>query len=159
MGRPGPAVWPRAAGIRGNYFLLCALRALCGESLAVPRRAAKKPTRDFSQCRLCGYVGLFWAPKTTRETEKPLDQRLAICLDRSGRPDEYDVRASDGYFDAKGWRAEGRRTQAEPTEDGLIFRAAPIHQCDPAAVERWQGRATPALPAMGGQDRAAGETG
>jgi hypothetical protein len=132
----------------------------------VPRRKKPAPTRDFSQCRRCGYAHLYWAPRSTRETDKPLDLKLAITLDRSGRPEDYDVRASDGFFDAQGWKAEGKRTTAEPTPDGAIFRVAPIHQCDPAAIERWQGRQPtaangnrrqPMAPALGGQDRAAGE--
>lgn len=123
----------------------------------MPRRKPAKPTRDFERCQRCGYLGLYWAPKSTREVDKPLDKNHAICLDRSGRPDEFDVHAHDGYYDAMGWKAEGKQVAGPATEDGVVFKAAPIHECDPRQIERWQHRDAPAIPALSGQDRAAGE--
>lgn len=102
----------------------------------------KKLARDFHTCRICGYAHIFWPPKDSRQTNKPLDSAQPMYLDVDDpAPD------AEGY-DSYGYRHRGRRVAAHEQRQAdsrnvvvregpgrvlRIMKVYPVHQCEPAA--------------------------
>lgn len=120
----------------------------------MPRRRPPPPSGP-SRCRICGAV-IFWGLCRPGEgdTRRPLDPRQPVYIDLDQPDDAY-----GRYFDEYRKRLGGQVLtpfQAEHLPPGprRLVKCYPVHECPPEARDRSQ----PALPAMSGQDRAAGET-